>query len=457
VKELQRPVLVVGDAMLDRDLTGDVGGVVSDTTAPIVALRHLIERPGGAALAALTLARTGTPVTLAAPLADDADGIRLQRLLTGVTVLPLSTVARTRSIARVRGSGHTIVRYDTEGTRLTDDVPVRQAQLAAAVTAAAAVLVADYGAGTTAHPAVRRVLDQAVDLRRPVVWDPHPRGHAPVPGITVATPNRREVDHMFAQAGLERPVSLSAAARVLLTLWNSQAVVATDGSHGAVVAQDDGSEFTAAAPQQVAGDACGAGDRFAATLTAALASGRQLPDGVSHAVADVAAWLQAGGIATESTPFMPGEREKAVVATGGCFDILHAGHVALLQGARQLGDRLVVLLNSDESVRRLKGPDRPVHRAEDRRRVLESLACVDQVIVFDDDTPARALAELKPAIWAKGADYTHAPMPEAELLEQWGGRVVFLPYVPYHSTTRILDHGALTASQRRGRSLLGPP
>jgi rfaE bifunctional protein nucleotidyltransferase chain/domain len=128
-----------------------------------------------------------------------------------------------------------------------------------------------------------------------------------------------------------------------------------------------------------------------------------------------------------------------VVATGGCFDVLHAGHVACLEAARRLGDVLVVLLNSDASVRRLKGPGRPVVPAEDRAQVLRGLASVDEVVVFDEDDPCAALERLRPDVWAKGGDYGGTPMPEADLVRSWGGRVVLLPYLAGRSTTAILE------------------
>jgi D-beta-D-heptose 7-phosphate kinase / D-beta-D-heptose 1-phosphate adenosyltransferase len=128
----------------------------------------------------------------------------------------------------------------------------------------------------------------------------------------------------------------------------------------------------------------------------------------------------------------------SVVATGGCFDILHAGHVSCLEAARGLGDALVVLLNSDESVRRLKGPGRPVQSAADRARVLQGLSCVDAVVVFEDDTPQRVLAMLRPDVWAKGGDYEGADLAESDLVRSWGGRVVLLPYLSGRSTTAIL-------------------
>ena len=133
------------------------------------------------------------------------------------------------------------------------------------------------------------------------------------------------------------------------------------------------------------------------------------------------------------------QRGGVLVATGGCFDVLHAGHVATLEAARSLGDGLVVLLNSDESVRRLKGPGRPVNSQEDRTRVLLSLSCVDAVIAFDEDDPREALRSLRPQIWAKGGDYEDTDLPEADLVRSWGGRVVLLPYQSGRSTTAVLQ------------------
>ena len=141
-----------------------------------------------------------------------------------------------------------------------------------------------------------------------------------------------------------------------------------------------------------------------------------------------------------------------VVATGGCFDLLHAGHVATLRAARGLGDCLVVCINSDDSVRRLKGPSRPLVTAPDRARVLEALECVDAVVVFDEDTPAEVLDRLRPDVWAKGGDYAGADLPEAAVLRRWGGQAVVLPYLDGHSTTALVERSRVVNDGRTGRS-----
>jgi rfaE bifunctional protein nucleotidyltransferase chain/domain len=235
-------------------------------------------------------------------------------------------------------------------------------------------------------------------------------------------------------------------------------VAATDGASGVLTALADSPPLFTPTPFASDGDTCGAGDRFAGTVALALAGGAVISEAVAVAVEDVAAWLDRGGVAGPvvgpaggaGDPGQQGEdvvaavraRGGTVVATGGCFDVLHAGHVACLEAARRLGDCLVVLLNSDDSVRRLKGPSRPVNPVHDRARVLAGLGCVDEVRIFDEDTPDAALQALRPDVWAKGGDYNVATLPEAPLVQSWGGRVVLLPYLPGRSSTRIIQHAS---------------
>jgi rfaE bifunctional protein nucleotidyltransferase chain/domain len=325
------------------------------------------------------------------------------------------------------------------------------------------VLVADYGGGVAAHPAVREVLARWA-ASRPLVWDPHPRGAEPVPGVTAVTPNRREALQF---AGEQAGGDLDSAAGLLRERWQARAVVATDGAAGAITVLAGSPPLVTPAPYASTGDPCGAGDRFAGTLALALARRAVITEAVGEAVLDVAGWLDAGGVAALDEPAAqdraarPEGVESAeqllarvraaggrVVATGGCFDVLHAGHVSCLEAARRLGDCLVVLLNSDASVTGLKGPGRPVHTQEDRARVLLGLGCVDAVVVFDEDSPHAALERLRPDVWAKGGDYNADTLPEASLVRSWGGRVVLLPYLPGRSTTRIIEH----AQSSRGRA-----
>jgi rfaE bifunctional protein nucleotidyltransferase chain/domain len=394
----------------------------------------------------------------------DPAGERLRALLAaaGVGAVAVAATPATRVLTRIRAAGQSVARLDERAPALAADADVDAGALEEAVRAADAVLVADYGGGISAHPAVRDVLARWAP-RRPVVWDPHPRGAEPVPGVTAATPNRREA-FGFASSGDE----LDGAAAALRERWQARAVVATDGAAGAVTVLADSPPLFTPAPRASTGDPCGAGDRFAGTLALALARGAVITEAVGEAVVDVAGWLDAGGVGSLDEPASPATtaqpsgpepveellaRVRAgggrVVATGGCFDVLHAGHVSCLEAARRLGDCLVVLLNSDASVRRLKGPERPVHGEEDRARVLLGLGSVDAVVVFDEDSPHVALERLRPDVWAKGGDYAAATLPEASLVRSWGGRVVLLPYLPGRSTTRIIHHAQ---SSSRGRT-----
>jgi rfaE bifunctional protein nucleotidyltransferase chain/domain len=212
------------------------------------------------------------------------------------------------------------------------------------------------------------------------------------------------------------------------------------------------------APGAGGGDPCGAGDRFASAAAGFLADGALIADAVADAVMVATSYVAAGGAAAigaggaRPSPDRPRVRMAdahevvartrlqggTVVATGGCFDLLHAGHVSVLQQARALGDCLVVCLNSDASVRRLKGEGRPVVGEDDRAAVLAALGCVDAVVTFDEDTPQAILERLKPDIFAKGGDYAVAELPEQRTLERWGGQVVLLPYLKGRSTTSLM-------------------
>jgi D-beta-D-heptose 7-phosphate kinase / D-beta-D-heptose 1-phosphate adenosyltransferase len=201
------------------------------------------------------------------------------------------------------------------------------------------------------------------------------------------------------------------------------------------------------APPVSGGDPCGAGDCFAATAAGRLAAGALPSEAVRAAVEAASAY-----VGRESAAVPSGDAVElaarvrrsggTVVATGGCFDLLHAGHVHMLERARALGDCLIVCLNSDASVARLKGPDRPLVDEQDRAAVLAALACVDAVVVFGEDDPSRVLGELRPHVWVKGGDYALSDLPEAEVLASWGGRAVLVPYVAGRSTSGLIDKAA---------------
>ncbi|MGW4569526.1 D-glycero-beta-D-manno-heptose 1-phosphate adenylyltransferase, partial [Streptomyces sp. NPDC004561] len=252
----------------------------------------------------------------------------------------------------------------------------------------------------------------------------------------------------------------------------AQAVAVTLGERGALLSHGE-TPLLVPTPAAAAGDPCGAGDRFAAAAAGLLADGALTEVAVQAAVHAATRYVAEGGARAATAPEQPEHPEPAhsggdttadavhtaarvraagrtVVAAGGCFDLLHAGHVALLQAARRAGDCLVVCVNSDDSVRRRKGDGRPLVPVADRVRVLRALECVDAVAVFDEDTPERILGELRPHIWAKGGDYARTHLPEQDLVESWGGQVLLLPYLDGRSTTGLARRAALAPTYPGG-------
>ncbi|MFP5319871.1 MAG: PfkB family carbohydrate kinase [Acidimicrobiia bacterium] len=457
------PLVVVGDTLLDRDVAGRVERLSPDAPVPVVDETGSCARPGGAGLAA-ALAATGSPgreVVLVTALGRDAAGREAAALLdaAGVRVVDLGLDGLTPEKVRIRAGDRSLLRLDRN---CTDPAAVGALtpEAGSALRSAAAVLVSDYGRGLTGVASLCSALSD-LDPRTPRVWDPHPRGATPVKGCRLVTPNRAE-----AQGFAPDPAGTSLAdharrARLLRERWGAAAVSVTLGPRGALVVDGPGPPFVVPAAPVGGGDPCGAGDRFAAAAAVALAEGAVVSEAVVAAVHAASTFVAAGGAgavrlggttSVPAAPPPPGRVEDViaavragggtVVATGGCFDVVHAGHVSLLEGARALGDCLVVCLNSDDSVRRLKGAGRPRSPQEDRAAVLLALSCVDAVAVFDEDTPAAVLDRLRPDVFVKGGDYAGADLPEAETLARWGGQAVVLPYLAGRSTTRLLQEVA---------------
>ncbi|MCX5195372.1 D-glycero-beta-D-manno-heptose 1-phosphate adenylyltransferase [Streptomyces sp. NBC_00249] len=466
-------LVVVGDALLDRDLLGTVDRVSPE--APVVAVDRVevLARPGGAGLAAVLAARGARPVTLMTALSDDPEGRDLRGLLrdAGIRVIDLGLAGPTPVKSRVRADGRTVLMF----SQAPEAVPGPRRALTdeehALVVGASAVLVSDYGRGLTEDSSVRAALTAAA-AATPLVWDPHPRGARPVPGARLVTPNRKEATGFvpgYAGADLASDIERG---RRLVDLWEAVGVAVTRGADGALLLDTAKSSPLAVPGRRTVGaDTCGAGDCFAASAAVLLAGGALLSEAVTGAVRAAEEFVAAGGATawnagtagTAGTAAgKPGtgpadpleavarvrEAGGTVVATGGCFDLLHAGHVALLESARLLGDCLVVCLNDDDSVRRLKGPRRPVVPAVDRAAVLGSLASVDGVVVFTESTPQEALRRIRPDIYVKGGDYRVDDLPEAALVDGWGGRTVILPYVDGRSTTRMVDRIRLGIGDR---------
>jgi rfaE bifunctional protein nucleotidyltransferase chain/domain/rfaE bifunctional protein kinase chain/domain len=452
-------IVVLGDTLLDCDIDCDASRPMPDAAAMIVSEQTRRLHPGGAGLAATMIAADGHETILVTALGADAAGEALMKMLVDARVRLIDVGADGTTCEKIRIFAHErpLLRLDRGHLR-----PRRlNAAARRAIERAAGILVSDYGLGLSADLRARQSLTDAAAAGTPVIWDPHPKGAPPVPGTTIATPNRVEAALLSGIDVNGDDAAIPRAARGLREAWHCDNVCVTLGDHGAVTVTHD--EIVVRTNTDAReGDPCGAGDRFATSLTAQLAAGRPIHAAITAAVAVasefVAGQTRAGrsrlstvttngrdlGFSGEDGP----EWNRAlqlvrsgakVVATGGCFDMLHPGHVELLRSARALGDHLVVLLNSDRSVRALKGPSRPIMSAGERALILNALESVDCVLEFDDDTPETALRRLKPSVFAKGGDYHARAIPECRVMSELGGEVVILPFFGDSSSTRLIE------------------
>ena len=443
-------IVVVGDTLLDEDIDGVAERFQPDAPVPVVDVRNRRSRAGGAGLVAQLLLHDGHEVTLVTALSADAPSERLRGHLEGIRVVAGLLPAPTPVKTRLRAAGQPVARIDDGCGEPV--LPHVTREMLTAIAEADAIIVSDYGRALTNHPEIRVALHRR-GTRVPLVWDPHPRGADPVPSARLVTPNLSEAAKA-AGTPVEAASAAEAAAR-LRERWGCIAVSVTLGPEGALLFDADHAPALIPARPVDAADACGAGDRFAASALLALAAGDPLPAAVRNGVDAAGDFLAAGGVAALGATGLPRARATGadafavaeqvrssggtVVATGGCFDLLHAGHVRTLNAARGLGDCLIVCLNSDDSVRRLKGAERPLISEHDRVELLTALACVDAVVVFEEDGPQAVLDRLRPDVWVKGGDYSAQSLPEAELVESWGGQVLTLPYHLGRSTTALAE------------------
>lgn len=454
-------VLVVGDVMLDRYWSGSAGRVSAEAPVPVVAIEHTEERPGGAANVALNVASLGARCTLVGVVGDDDAGRSLTTRLeaAGVTcdlvvASGWSTIIKLRVLSRKQQ----LLRADFESP--VPEAAAREAARRADKHAhtVQAMVLQDYDKGTLLEP---RTLIAGAPV--PAIVDPKNKPFAAYEGADLVKPNAAE---LAAAGGVWADESdLVATARRLCLEARLGGAVVTRGAQGmTVVAPEGGHQHLPAMPVDVF-DVTGAGDTAAAALGITRALGLPVMDCARIANAAAGLAVAKSGTAVVSGPELaralaaelhPGRgvmsaarledavrlaraAGERVVFTNGCFDILHAGHVAYLEEASRLGDRLVVAVNGDESVRRLKGPGRPVNPLEQRMRVLAGLAVVDWVTTFAEDTPERLLAALAPDMLVKGGDYALDEVVGADIVRAAGGEVRVLSRVDDCSTSAIIE------------------
>jgi D-beta-D-heptose 7-phosphate kinase/D-beta-D-heptose 1-phosphate adenosyltransferase len=466
-------VLVIGDAILDRYLEGEQLRFSREAPVPNVTISRRHETPGGAANTAANVRALGASVDFLGVLGDDPEGEFLRTALRDQDVDVSHVVTqpgrRTRAKHRVVAASQLLLSFDSGDVGTIDSTAERTLaqQLRTLSARADAIIVSDYDHGTLTAELIARLAAQRRRSKQVLVVDSRRRlrqFRALQP--TAVKPNYEETKELLQGENLEafdsRNVAISAQADRLLDLTGAHLVAATLDSEGAVLLE------RGAAPHLVFGrtvharNAAGAGDTFVAALTLSLAAGAsaRLAGELANAAATVA--IAKEGTSTCSAeelrdcfapqgkydPDLPRlaqrvqayrEQRRRVVFTNGCFDILHRGHVTLLNQARALGDILIVAVNSDASIRRLKGPGRPINSLEDRVQVLAALACVDHVMAFDEDTCIRLVQALRPHVFVKGGDYTRDTLPEASAVEAAGGVVHVLPYLSDRSTTGLIQ------------------
>ena len=469
VKALRRAsVLVVGDAMLDRYVYGVVRRISPEAPVPVLAVEREVAMPGGAGNVVRNLTAVGAAVAFVSVVGDDQAGSDLTGLIGGQPgVEPWLLVQggrHTTTKTRFLANGQHMLRADQEvvqpiHSRLAD----RMVKIAGDAVAATAVLVlSDYGKGVLEAETCRRLIEAAHAAGRPVVVDPKGRDYARYAGADVITPNRAELAEATGMP-VDSEEAILAAMRALKAAHGFGAVLVTRSEDGMTLLQGDGVHHFPAEAEEVH-DVSGAGDTVVATLAAGLAAGLALP--VAARLANIAAGIVVGKVGTavareeellealtpergalrkvmsRSAAVEQAERWRRrgwrVGFTNGCFDLLHPGHVHLLEQARSWCDRLVVGLNSDASVKRLKGPSRPIQGEAARAAVLASLATVDCVTLFDEDTPIELIRLLRPDVLVKGADYTMSQVVGGDIVLEYGGQVKLAELLPGNSTTATL-------------------
>lgn len=456
-------VVVAGDVMLDQYLFGATSRISPEAPVPVVHVQQTDDRPGGAANVAVNLASLGVKTRLIGAVGDDAAASTLENLLQAqgidcsfACVNDRPTITKTR----VQSRGQQLIRLDQENAAELRDKALVDAVGEAAV-GAGAVILSDYGKGALTD--VRGMIELCREAGVPVLVDPKGRDFEKYRGATLLTPNQGEFEAVAGHCVGDE--ELATRGWRMVEELDLTALLVTRSEKGMMLLETGNEPLFLSTQAREVYDVTGAGDTVIATLAGALASGQSLAS--AAALANIAAGLVVRkiGVATvtpgeiqvalhqrgqggrglvsrdELLVFM-GEaraRNERIVMTNGCFDILHAGHVAYLEEAKSLGDRLIVAVNDDDSVRRLKGESRPINALEDRMLVLAGLAAVDWVVPFSDDTPAALIAAVLPDVLVKGGDYQPDQIAGGKEVLENGGEVRVLSFRDGHSTSRIID------------------
>ncbi|HEY8098158.1 MAG TPA: bifunctional D-glycero-beta-D-manno-heptose-7-phosphate kinase/D-glycero-beta-D-manno-heptose 1-phosphate adenylyltransferase HldE [Methylobacter sp.] len=455
-------IIVIGDVMLDRYWSGQAARISPEAPVPVVRVKTIEDRVGGAGNVALNIAKLGGKVTLLGVVGDDAEGDALRRLLEAEGVVCDFVVEQEiRSICKLRvmAQHQQLIRIDFEETALRFDSDALLARLVEHLPKNDTVVFSDYGKGTLAD--VSTYIIEAKQAGLKALVDPKGVDYQRYAHADLITPNLSELQAVVGVA--ENEEDLIEKGRALLKLHQIPTLLLTRGEAGMTLIQDAQVHSLPAQAKDVF-DVTGAGDTVIAVMALAVALDMALYDAMY--LANLAGGIVVGKLGTstvsmqELTRTMHGDRdsqygivsedelaqilagakahEERIIMTNGCFDLLHAGHVTYLQQAKALGDRLVVAVNSDASVRQLKGESRPINGLQERMTVLSALACVDWVVSFEEETPERLYCRLLPDVIVKGGDYSSEQVAGGDCVIRAGGEVKILQFVDGQSTTAMI-------------------
>ncbi len=456
-------VLTIGDAMLDRYWHGATSRVSAEAPIPVVDVDIVEDRLGGAANVVLNVSALGASSALVATLGDDEYGgiIRSKLSSAGIADLCVSSLDH-KTVAKLRivSQGQQLVRADFE--EITDTpFEILEEMFLRGLDDCDIVIMSDYDKGAVSDPA--SYIRLANERNVPVLVDPKFKDFSAYAGATIIKPNRTEF--IKSVGAWQSENELVEKCRGMIDKLGIEALLVTRDSEGLTLVQKNKPEMHLPARKREVYDLSGAGDTVVATLATALSAGETLEDAVG--LANIAAGIAVSkpGIVSVSGPELRLElaedmgyskgvmtqeqllrtseearsRNEKIVFTNGCFDILHAGHVDYLTEARARGDRLIIAINDDESVHRLKGEGRPINSVDRRLAMLAGLAAVDWVVSYSEDTPEALLSELKPDVLVKGGDYGIEEVVGADIVRAYGGEVAVLNLVEDCSTTAIVE------------------
>lgn len=457
-------ILVVGDVMLDRYWHGDTSRISPEAPVPVVKIENIEDSPGGAANVALNIAALGAACSLTGVIGDDAAGQSLQQALTAAGIecdFHLSSDSPTITKLRVLSHHQQLIRLDFEEDFAIEDSELLNKKISALLKNVDLVILSDYKKGSLKN--IKNIISVIKTAGIPILVDPKGSDFSKYKGATLLTPNLSEFEIVVGKCATEEEL-VSKGQRLIKDL-DLEALLVTRGEHGMSLIRPDETELHFPARSRDVFDVTGAGDTVISVLAASLGAGKALPEAV--ALANIAAGIAVSKVGTVAVSGPELRREvqndsdtgrgvmsreqlalvvadskangEKVVFTNGCFDIIHAGHVGYLQDARNQGQRLIVALNDDASVTRLKGEGRPINPIERRMAVVAGLEAVDWVVSFDEDTPIPLLEEIKPDVLIKGGDYGIDEVVGADIVQAYGGEIKVLAFLDNCSTTGIVE------------------